>query len=236
MTISEILSVAPQAVEVFKRRGIGYRDNKTQFEEACEEALVLPEVVKAELKRIAISPSIYQETPRWAVPHLVEHMMTEHHVFIKESIKSIRKSINEVLKQYGSLRMELVKIKSLFDQIVVGLELHMYTEGKILFPAIKRLASKKAETCEKAGTTFHLMYPIEAMEDEHQAVIADLNKIRILSRGYRVPRGTNSSFPLLYRQLQQLEKHMKYIVQLENEILFPAALQLENDAVFKSTK
>lgn len=59
MTISEIVNVAPQAVDVFKRQGIGYRDNKTQFEEACEEAQVLPEIVKEELKRITIPSSIY---------------------------------------------------------------------------------------------------------------------------------------------------------------------------------
>lgn len=171
----------------------------------------------------------------WRLPHLVEHMMTEHHVFIKESIKSIRKSINEVLEQYGSLRIELPKIKSLFDKIVGGLELHMYTEGRILFPAIKKLALKGTGKHKKEDTVFRLMYPIKAMEDEHQSVIADLDKIRILSRGYSVPKGTNSSFHLLYHQLQQLEKHMRFIVKFEDQILFPAALQLENNTVNKAT-
>lgn len=228
MTISEILRVAPQATDVLKRLGIVHLNSKAQFEEACREAQVLPELVKEHLKKILISPSIHSEMSEWPLPHLVEHMMEEHHRFIKESVKSIRTSIHEVLKQYGSRRIELEKIKSLFDKVVIGLELHIYTEGKILFPAIKKLAEKRTETNEEEATPFHLMYPIETMENEHRAVIADLDKIRALTRGYKVPKGTISAFGLLYSQLEQLEKHIKYIVKLEDQILYPAALQLES--------
>lgn len=229
MTIAEILLVAPQATDVLKRLGINCEDTKTKIEYACQEAKVPLQVVKNGLKKINAKSYTHPESAMWPIQLLTDQMMGRHHFYIKELISGIRKSIDKVTNQYGSIRIELKKVEYLFSRVVAGMEQHLYTEEKILFPVILKLAHKTEKTPDKKYNEFHLMHPIEVMENEHETIIADLNKIKILSHGYKVPKGTNVTYQLLYDQLHQLEKYMKYIIQLENRVLFPAAIQLEKD-------
>ena len=235
MTVSELLRIAPQAAPTLKKWGIASGDGGIRFEEACKEAGVLPGAVKARLKAVCPSTSPVEGLTGWPAPELISNKLAQHHQLIKRSIAGIRESFQEVFRQYAPVRAELTKIKPLIDKVAEGLELHIHTEGKILFPAIKRMATDSPEKDESEGNGFPLAYPLEAMEDDHREALADLGKIRILSRGHRVPGGTNSNFHLLYTQLQQLEKHLRQAVLIEDGILFPAALKLEGKTINGAT-
>jgi regulator of cell morphogenesis and NO signaling len=65
------------------------------------------------------------------------------------------------------------------------------------------------------------------METEHEAVAKNLSEIRQLTRNYQLPGDACASYSLLYRLLDEFEEDLHIHVHLENNILFPKALDLE---------
>ena len=64
---------------------------------------------------------------------------------------------------------------------------------------------------------------------EHEAAGDILKTMRSITHDYKVPSGTCDSFRLLYTRLEELENDLHQHIHLENNILFPKALQLEKE-------
>ena len=71
--------------------------------------------------------------------------------------------------------------------------------------------------------------PINMMEMEHELVGKNLDDIRVLSKNYIVPEDGCASYSLLYKMLDEFENDLHLHVHLENNILFPKALDLEKN-------
>lgn len=73
-----------------------------------------------------------------------------------------------------------------------------------------------------------LRHPIAVMEEEHAGAGEDLENIRTLTNNFTPPAGACYSFKSLYRLLEEFEDDLHQHVHLENNILFPKAVSLEN--------
>jgi regulator of cell morphogenesis and NO signaling len=67
------------------------------------------------------------------------------------------------------------------------------------------------------------------MEMEHELVGKNLEDIRGLSKNFTVPEDGCASYRLLYKMLDEFENDLHLHVHLENNILFPKALDLEKN-------
>jgi regulator of cell morphogenesis and NO signaling len=65
------------------------------------------------------------------------------------------------------------------------------------------------------------------MEDEHQSAGDAMREIRRLSGDYAPPADACSTFRVTYQELAAFESDLHQHVHLENNILFPKALRLE---------
>jgi len=105
---------------------------------------------------------------------------------------------------------------------------HMIKEEEVLFPYIKTLVAtvNKADQADLShpGTIQNL---ISAMETEHELVGRNLEAIRLLSNNYSLPGDACGSYGLLYKMLADFEDDLHTHVHLENNILFPKALKME---------
>jgi regulator of cell morphogenesis and NO signaling len=69
------------------------------------------------------------------------------------------------------------------------------------------------------------------MEHDHEQAGALLSELRGLTGGYGSPAWGCATLRALYQGLEELERSMHVHVHLENNVLFPRALQLETTAV-----
>ena len=69
--------------------------------------------------------------------------------------------------------------------------------------------------------------PIRMMETEHQNTGDEMYSIRSLSNEYTVPTDGCTTYRITYQELQDFERDLHQHVHLENNILFPAAVLLE---------
>jgi len=72
-----------------------------------------------------------------------------------------------------------------------------------------------------------LINPIRHMLGDHDDTGVLLKSLSSLTQGYRVPEGACMSYQALYNGLEALEKDLHQHIHLENNILFPRALDLE---------
>ena len=63
---------------------------------------------------------------------------------------------------------------------------------------------------------------------EHDSAGDILRELRSASRDYMVPPDGCVSYQTLYQALQELEQDLHQHIHLENNILFPKAIALEN--------
>jgi len=69
------------------------------------------------------------------------------------------------------------------------------------------------------------------MMQEHDAAGELVRRIRAASNGYQPPEDSCATFKAAYQELQQFEEDLHLHVHLENNILFPRAVELEAAAV-----
>jgi regulator of cell morphogenesis and NO signaling len=104
----------------------------------------------------------------------------------------------------------------------------MFKEEQILFPYIVAMAEatvqKRAVPFAPFGTVNN---PIRMMMREHDTAGQILRELRALTSDYKVPDGVCLSYQTLYQALENLEKDLHRHIHLENNILFPKAVDLE---------
>ena len=66
------------------------------------------------------------------------------------------------------------------------------------------------------------------MMREHDTAGDILRELRALTRDYKAPADACISYRTLYQALENFEKDLHQHIHLENNILFPKALELEN--------
>ena len=104
----------------------------------------------------------------------------------------------------------------------------MEQEENVLFPRIKVLVAAKNSGIGRPGSNVPGMDgTVSTMEREHESVGNMLAEIRAHSHNYLVPVEGCSSYKLLYQLLQEFEEDLHLHVHLENNILFPKALNIE---------
>lgn len=104
----------------------------------------------------------------------------------------------------------------------------MQKEELLLFPYIKRLVQGQKEGHPPAVPPFGSVRElIQKMEDEHEATGNHLAQIETLSNGFSPPQDACNTYRALYAYLAEFDASTKKHVHLENSILFPKTIDLE---------
>jgi regulator of cell morphogenesis and NO signaling len=102
----------------------------------------------------------------------------------------------------------------------------MHKEEQVLFPLIKRLEGAR-RTDGVDGTSFRgIEFPIQRMMAEHDDAGEALRGIRSLTTALQPPVDACPSFRALYQGLEEFEQDLHHHIHLENNILFPRAVEM----------
>jgi regulator of cell morphogenesis and NO signaling len=124
----------------------------------------------------------------------------------------------------------LYEVRELYKELQGELNAHFIKEEKVLFPFIKAIVkAKRTGDFSELNNYPSVKEPVQMMEMEHEAAGEILREIRKATNDYALPEGACNSFGLLYKKLEALEKDLHQHIHLENNILFPKALQLERE-------
>jgi regulator of cell morphogenesis and NO signaling len=134
----------------------------------------------------------------------------------------------KVVSRHGEDHPELVSIRDLFGALTQELFAHMLKEEHVLFPYLEQMEAAVARGETPPSAIFgSVEMPISRMLADHDDAGELLAKIRVLSSGYRAPDSACPTYRALYQGLEEFERDLHHHVYLENNILFPRVLHME---------
>lgn len=229
-TLGQIAAKDLRKAQVFKKFGLDFCcGGKKTVKQACAEKGLDVTKVEQELQQADKLPSS-RSLPYgdWSLDFLADYIINTHHSYVKKNLPDIKAYAEKVMKVHGSQHPELLRIHQLVEEVNMELMAHMVKEERVLFPYIKELVAAKNNTQTLHAAHFGtIQNPINMMEMEHELVGKNLEVIRKLSNNYLLPEDACASYSLLYRMLDEFEEDLHLHIHLENNILFPKALEIE---------
>lgn len=229
-TLGQLVVKDLRKAQVFTKYGLDFScGGKKTVKEACAEKGLDVTKVEQELQQTdkvpASHPMPYDE---WNLDFLVDYIMNTHHRYIRKNLPNIVTYANKVMEVHGDLHPELLEINELVKALNDELTAHIAKEEKMLFPYIKELARTNKSMPQPQATYFNAIVDVVGNhENEHGGIGNSLNTIKKLTNNYVLPEDACASYTLLYRMLNEFEEDTHLHIHLENNILFPKAIQLE---------
>ena len=233
-TVRELALEIPRATRVFERLGIDYCcGGGRSLEEACDAAHVRVEDLERMLAEAEEHPpgagqddAAWQRAPLFG---LIAHIIQKHHYFVRRELRRIEPLLARVISSHGEKHPELLEVQRQFRGLGEELIQHMMKEEQILFPYVTHLEESESRREPVAPPRFgSAENPIRMMMHEHESAGSVLRTIRSHTGDYRLPPGACAGYETLYQSLQDFEQDLHQHIHLENNILFPRALELED--------
>ncbi len=229
-TVREIAIKHPASVRVFESLGIDYCcGGQRSLREACERASVSPDEVVNQIFAAENEPST--AAGDWAhasVAELTRHIIDDHHSYIRHEAPRLISICAKVVERHGAAHPEVKSIQELFQALAEELSLHMIKEENVLFPYLAQTETALGEGRPVSPAIFgSVEMPISRMLADHDDAGALTARIRSLSGGFVAPADACPTYRALYQGLEDFERDLHQHVHLENNILFPRALEME---------
>ena len=230
--IGELVAKDYRTASVFKKYGIDFccQGNRT-IGEACEKKNIDSESVVNDLDALIQSRGESSiDYKSWPLDLLADYIEKKHHRYVQEKTAEIIPYLDKICMVHGAHHPELFEINEHFNATAGELAKHMKKEELILFPIVRKLAKAKEEGSKMVAPPFgSIQNPINAMMDEHSTEGDRFRKIEELSNNYTPPQDACNSYGVTLGLLKEFEQDLHLHIHLENNILFPKAIELEKE-------
>lgn len=235
-TIREIAVAMPVTTRIFENYKIDYCcGGERNFFDACQFAGVSPETIRREIN-LAVSKHKkgFAQDELETASELIDFIVKKHHAFTRNEITRLSDLMEKVCHRHSGAHRELIALQQIFRKFSDDLISHLKKEETVLFPFIKHLEMSEAKNLSGGphppfGTVKN---PVRMMMVEHDHTGDFLRKMREITKEYALPENICSSFQALYVGLKDFEKDLHHHIHLENNVLFPKAVRLEQKVIY----
>ncbi|MGA7616870.1 MAG: iron-sulfur cluster repair di-iron protein [Thermoanaerobaculia bacterium] len=231
-TVGEIAAAIPASTRVFEKLGIDYCcGGHRSLVDACSAAKISVDYVRGMLEATTMGPAESTTADAWAkkdLRELITHIVTTHHRFTRDELERLDALVAKVVGVHGTNHPELRKIAQVFARLREDLLPHMMKEEDILFPFVEQMESA-LESGDAPPPPFFgtVKNPVRMMMMEHDAAGDMIRELRTLSNDFTPPEDGCMSYRTLYSALADFEADLHQHIHLENNILFPRSIEME---------
>jgi regulator of cell morphogenesis and NO signaling len=235
LTVRELAISIPGATRVFEQMGIDYCcGGGRTLADACLTSNARLEEVLRRLQAASQAIKAGDKLRDWQAESLTSlstHIAEEHHAFTKRELTRLEQLMEKVCAKHGENHPELAELRSAFEHLSQDLTPHMLKEEQVLFPYIARMEEAVDKACAVPAPFFvSVQNPVRMMMNEHDRAGELLSQMRGITGNYSAPADACISFRTLYEALGELEADLHQHIHLENNILFPRAVEMETAA------
>jgi regulator of cell morphogenesis and NO signaling len=230
-TVREIALEQPTSIRVFERLGIDYCcGGRRPLTEACSDrSLEIADVVAALESAAKSAAPAGTDFARASLRELIQHIVTTHHEYVKTELPRLAALAEKVVNRHGDTQAHLPALQKVLAQLDEELIHHLGKEEHILFPFITKLEEAQATgTAAPHGCFGTVSHPIAMMTREHDDAGGLLAQIEQLTNSFNTPVGACPTYLAFYAGLKEFEQDLHQHIHLENNILFPRAIELED--------
>ena len=231
-TVGELAAENPAATRVFEELGIDYCcGGGNTLEQACRAARVPLEQVMDSMEMALETGRAMAHDQDWkmdSLAGLIAHIRNTHHQYTRAAIARLGPLFDKVCSVHGENHPELGRMRAAFGGLAQELATHLTKEEMVLFPYIVRMEEAVVEKSPVLPAPFgSVQNPVAMMLDEHDAAGQALREMRAAGSGYIAPPDACASYCSLYQALAEFEADLHQHIHLENNILFPRAIEME---------
>jgi regulator of cell morphogenesis and NO signaling len=232
--INDIVKQNHHTATVFRKYGIEYCcGGKWPLEIVCMTKGLEFEQLKKELELasrvIQLPPMLAFE--KWNMDFLTNYIINVHHQYLKDTMPDT----GEILKHFADEHVKkypyMQAVTELFEQLRKEILPHIQYEEETIFPYICQVvhAYENNDTLAKLLVKT-LRKPLDVMMRHEEDILLDLIlKIRILTNSYLAPGNACVSHTVVLERLRELDNDLMQHIYLENKILFPRTLKIEQE-------
>lgn len=233
-SVGELAAQSEHSRMVLEKYDIDYCcHGKNSLDESCASKKVQVDVLISELEKtlepLQNNPIHYE---LWSLPFLTNYIVENHHKYLRELLPHLTRMFDHVVDHHGQKFPELYKISSVYKACAESLFAHIFREEEELFSYVKRLTKLFEEGKHTTPPYFGSLVALEnQFGSEHNATGNELALLRELTNNFTPPANSCKTQQRIYELLKDLYFDTKLHIHLENNILFPRALDLEKKVV-----
>lgn len=228
--VKDVVKKNYKTAQIFQAHNIDYccGGNKA-ITDACKEKGLNQEVLISQLNNIVAQTDEDTEyINSLSLAELSDHIVKKHHAYVREQVPFLEKNLEKIARVHGANHPELAEIQRLFHISAGELTMHMQKEELMLFPYIKRLeAARKTNSSLPKAPFGSVANPIAMMMADHQNEGDRFAEISKLSNNYTLPVDACTTYEVTIKELKDFEQDLHRHIHLENNILFPTAIEIE---------
>jgi regulator of cell morphogenesis and NO signaling len=232
-TVRQLAVERPNATRIFEQLRIDYCcGGSRSLAEACAAAGVAVETVVGLLEEAAKAyeqSGTARDFQTMSLTALTTYIVDTHHSFARQEMERLSALLEKVCGVHGQNHPELLEVQLLFQELCSELTPHMFKEEQILFPYIVQMEAAAPHQWALLQPPFGTVRnPVRMMMLEHDTAGDMLRSIRAASADYTVPADGCLSYQTLYQALAAFEADLHQHIHLENNLLFPRAVEMED--------
>ena len=228
-TIGEMVADDFRTASVFSVNKIDFccKGNRT-LDEVCSQKGLDVSTVLEQLEKATATDNTAIDFNTWELDLLIDYIEKKHHRYVEEKIPVLLSFLLKLEQVHGVAHPELFEIKNLFKRTADELTQHMKKEELILFPYIKQMVeAARTKSALSAPGFGSVANPIAMMMEEHENEGNHFEKIVAISNNYTPPADGCNTYKVTFQMLQEFESDLHTHIHLENNILFPKAIFLQ---------
>ena len=231
LSLAKMVLLKPSAAAVLERHHLDFCcKGKQTLQEALAHNQALYAEVHNELEEL-FNKNGQNETNNfeaYSLTDLADYIIGKHHKYVKEILPVLFIHTQKIADKHGDRHPELIKIAANFTQIKMEFEQHLMKEEEILFPRIKMIEEIHIGKRDKSEM-LSISGPVQMMMAEHENAGRLTHEIMELTDNYVPPGDACTTYKIAFMELQEFELDLHQHVHLENNILFPKAIEMMNN-------
>lgn len=215
-------------IEIFKKYDINYSNSgNISLENLCHRHQLKYSEIIVELNTFKGKVPYLRNYNVWTIELLISFLVEIDHPYKKENIQFIDKLATKILSIHGEQLSEVQKLVTIIHKISKEIQNHIDFEEKNLFPYILLLNSPENYSQKAIITKPILVNILKHLENQHKSFSLLWKKINEKTNNYKLYEDIDNNFKLLLYKLRKFEEKLYNHIHIENNILFPKALELE---------
>ncbi len=207
------------------------------LEGACQELQlsvdqVLEKLADSEAKEpggLALDPATLP------LARLIQHIVRIHHHCVRQELPRLAEMASKVAATRGDRAPELAKVAELIEKLRSEMYAHIQKEEQVLFPFISQMDQESILAYPPSHACFRsVSHPIFMMEQDHESADHIVAELIRLTNHFEPPSWACAAHVALFAGLRDFEADLRQHVHLENDVLFPRAIQLETELKARS--
>lgn len=232
--VKDIVLEDYRTATVFDKWDIGYCcGGHLTLDATCKMRGIDPAELTNELEKVARRIPIPAGLPlnEWSTDFLVDYIVNIHHFYLRQTLPTLHHLLTRFVSKHLSKYPFLEELGYQFERLKKEMWHHMEEEEKILFPYIKQVAHAYEANDSYANLLVKtLRKPIHELMDKKTALVSDvIARFRGLTSDYSPDSSACTNHRVIFASLKEMDTDLTQHMYLENGILFPRAIAMENE-------